>query len=174
VTAPVWSARTARMGRNDLPHALASAVLEENGDPLPRSEIAYAIAHSWPLAEWPQQALGIDAWLAIWDAALPDAGGHYLAEAVVTPIDSLPDSLHLYRGCSAGMEAGMSWTADRDQAVWFATRFGSRWGEPMLLETDVPSALVLGHFREARREDEWVIDVTCLEPADLEGRPVSR
>jgi hypothetical protein len=33
-----------------------------------------------------------------------------------------PDHLRIYRGCSLAFARGMSWTLDRDQAIWFAWR----------------------------------------------------
>ena len=173
MSAPTWERLSARAGRNDLPVILADSVLGENGYQgvsLPLAEIPHAIGHTWPLAEWPQAALGLDVWLFLF-GVLPD--DQYIDEDRLADTDRLPEYLHLYRGCAAGREMGMAWTEDRDRAVWFATRFGSRWGEPMLLETNVPRELVLAKFHAGRGEAEWVIDVTCLEPADLEGRPVS-
>lgn len=171
--APVWAALTARMGRNDLPVILANAVLGENGHEgvsLPLSEIPYAIGHTWPLAEWPQATLGLDVWLFLF-GMLPD--DQYIAEDRLADTDRLPEYLHLYRGCVEGREMGMSWTEDLDRALWFATRFGDHFGQPLLLETSVPRELILAKFHSGRGEAEWVVDVTSLEPADLEGRPVS-
>jgi hypothetical protein len=91
----------------------------------------------------------------------------------------LPDVLPIYRGIgSAKGRNGLSWTLDRERAIFFAQRFVgvSRFGGSALLtarayKSDV-HALLLG-----RSEEEVVIDkfqITSIEKVSASGiKPIA-
>ena len=72
---------------------------------------------------------------------------------------NLPDEFPVYRGFQGRREKGISWTTDRDKAVWFANRFAmlDHLGEPKLLTGVARKENVLAHFL-GRGESEIVID----------------
>ncbi len=66
----------------------------------------------------------------------------------------LPDTLVIYRGVEPqGTELGMSWTTDRDKAVWFARRFN---GRGKVLKTEIAKSSALAYFT-GRGESEIVV-----------------
>lgn len=87
--------------------------------------------------------------------------------------DALPDEITVYRGVAApdGMGSGMSWTLDREKAIWFAKRFaleGGPFGEtPKLLTGVVDKEEAIG-YQSGRGEQEIValpehVNVTNVE-----------
>ena len=82
---------------------------------------------------------------------------------------NLPDEFPVYRGFQGRREKGISWTTDRDKAVWFANRFAmlDHLGEPKLLTGVARKENVLAHFL-GRGESEIVID-----PAKVNKKNVS-
>lgn len=68
--------------------------------------------------------------------------------------EKVPDPVVAYRG---GIEGGISWTLDREQAEWFARRFVFEPNAPQLWSTTVPKMDVLGYIT-ARRESEVILD----------------
>jgi len=161
-----WAEASARLGRNDMPAALIHAVSDEFiTDP---SEIAKGIRDAWTMAEWPTQAADDELWMAMFDAALgPD---EYLREAAPAPVAELPEVVTLWRGATEEHALGMSWTDDRERALWFATRFsrmrGSSAGD--LYQADIHRGVVLARFHESRGENEWVIDIGQVDPCEIE------
>jgi hypothetical protein len=55
----------------------------------------------------------------------------------------------------------MSWTLDREKAIWFANRWARIYGSPRLYQTRVDPSEVLGYV-VARSESEIVIDPSGL------------
>lgn len=65
------------------------------------------------------------------------------------------DNIILYRGVSSGRkELGMSWTADFENAKWFANRFGNGY----VIKVEANRKDVLAYLNQ-RGEDEYVLDV---------------
>lgn len=160
MAARTWAEVSARLGRNDMPAALVDAVA---ADSLPRAEIAKGLEAAWTMCEWPLQAADREVWLQMFGMVLTDWDMEYLDEDRIRLVtDDLPEYLTLYRGCVVGREAGMSWTTDLDKARWFASRFGSHFGEPRVVTTDVPREWIIARFHRSRSENEYVID-----PEDL-------
>lgn len=151
-----WREVSARLGRNDLPHALIYAVLVHHTltDP---DEIATGLAAAWVMCEWPMQAADADVWLNVWSEVV-DAD-EYLTDDGRAPRADLPETLTVYRAAAAGHERGMSWTTDLAQARWFATRFGQD-DHTVYVET-LPRDAVLAVFNR-RGEHEVVVDPDYL------------
>ncbi len=74
--------------------------------------------------------------------------------------DRIPEGMHtLYRGVAGTnhrRENGFSWTADRDTAEWFASRYYLE--NPTVLERPLDLAEVL-FYTNQRREQEFVLDI---------------
>lgn len=70
----------------------------------------------------------------------------------------LPDQLTIYRGFGGDRGKGLSWTLDRDKAVWFANRFHVIHGKPgRVIEGICKKTDVFAYFTN-REESEIVID----------------
>jgi hypothetical protein len=86
---------------------------------------------------------------------------------------AMPDPIPVYRGHVARKgrkhTSGLSWTTDRDKAVWFAKRFKHLGlGKPMLTTGLARKQDVLAYFT-GREESEIVID-----PAKVSGRTAEK
>src|SRR5258705_147764 len=76
----------------------------------------------------------------------------------------LPEEITIYRGFNGGHGEGMSWTLDRDKAIWFAKRFRSApaLATALAIRGDVHA------FFSGRNEFEIVIDkVELLRREDI-------
>jgi hypothetical protein len=78
---------------------------------------------------------------------------------------AMPDTIEIWRGCGhpAGVH-GMSWTVNREKAIWFSHYAGGprRTGmndkhSPLVVHGFCPKAEVLAYF-EARKESEIVVN----------------
>lgn len=156
-----WSEVSARLGRNDLPEALAMNVLVY-GTLTDSDEIAKGIAHAWTSAEWPGRYMEGQMWKMLWEYAV-EIGEEFLnddGERVST--DTLPVTITLYRGCTPDYRAGMSWTTDRKRAEWFANRLAVAVGEGTVYQLEAPAEWVLARF-DGRGEAEYVLDPEMLD-----------
>jgi len=81
---------------------------------------------------------------------------------------ALPDEITIYRGIktpdSPDDPHGMSWTLDRDKAVWFANRMKSR---GVLYTATIKKSKVLAHFLN-RGESEIVVHPDSIIDALVE------
>jgi hypothetical protein len=144
-----WDALHHTMGRNEYPNLLQFVWTR-----LPQDQLIKAVGDAWAMCEFPEQRLPRPEWLPIFRAA-----GYHDEEEPATP----PDSITLWRGGTK--KTRMSWTADRDQAVWFQRRFGRKPGK--LWTVTVGGDRLLAHYHEKHREEnEYVID-----PAGLAVKP---
>lgn len=75
----------------------------------------------------------------------------------LTPFKALPDMLEVWRGVrfKSNNPNGLSWTLDRDKAIWFAKRFTG--GTPTLFSGMVKKEKVFAYFT-GRSEQEIVVD----------------
>lgn len=98
----------------------------------------------------------VDEWREIFENA-PE--GTMTAKLALESLDKLPDVLTVYRGTCApdGMGCGMSWTLDREKAVWFARRLHipEKHDHPRVITGTVEKRHVLGYMIE-RGEEEIV------------------
>lgn len=70
----------------------------------------------------------------------------------------LPDSLKIYRGVGVSRnEKGLSWTNDKNTALWFAQRFNYGDKHGYLLEGTVCKKDILAYFN-TRNEKEVLVD----------------
>jgi len=72
----------------------------------------------------------------------------------------LPDMVNVYRGYMGRRRQSLSWTTDKDKAIWFANRFAvlkDELGPPCLLSGVANKADILGFFTR-RNESDAVID----------------
>lgn len=68
----------------------------------------------------------------------------------------LPDHLTVYRGIhDDGNKKGLSWTTDRQKAIWFAKRFCSKGDTCLLLSADIQKSEALAYF-SGRNEEEII------------------
>lgn len=165
-TKVTWEQLSARAGRNDMPSILADAYLENKLDNV---ELAKAISGTWVLAEWPARALTLESWLMLFKKVLDD--DQYLTdEGLILSMEQMriPETLTLWRGAMPEFKEGLSWTADRDQAEWFAHRFNF---DPELdghvYEITIPNHLLLAQFN-GRGEFEYVVDLEGLFEDDIQ------
>jgi hypothetical protein len=137
-------------------------VMQEHGEQMSDADYWKLVGRVWVDSEniW-QNTLE-------WDALLgSERGGR---EAIMVPdvFDdddadlamhrALPETVTVYRGATAGLnEEGLSWTTDRNTAVWFARRFADhRDGEPVVLTGTVAKSDVIACFT-GRGESEVVV-----------------
>ena len=77
--------------------------------------------------------------------------------------DALPEVVNIYRGVSPGREKfGLSWTDNREKALWFKGRFEHGDEHGILLTATIAKDDVLAYIN-ARDEQEVVVDIHKLE-----------
>lgn len=113
------------------------------------------LAYCWVQQENPNQDCNVSRQEAV--EYFREAKKRYLMEPEDLKVyKSLPDTVTVYRGVARGRERyGLSWTANKDKAEWFQTRFK---GDNYLLKATVPKQSILAYFN-TRDEDELVVDV---------------
>ena len=68
-----------------------------------------------------------------------------------------PDTLTVYRGVGVSRNPeGISWTIDKDKAIWFAHRFDIKGKSGYLLEAEIKKEDILAYFK-SRGEEEIVV-----------------
>lgn len=152
-----WDSLSARKGRNDLPVALAMAVLVD-GVLKDVEEIRTGVEDAWTSAEWPVRLLSTELWQMLFHKT-----GFIEDGKAATP----PESITLYRGCVEGRERGMSWTDNLERAQWFGSRFRGNFGAEAVYTVTVPGSALLAHFPTRRNEHEWVVDPDALEDIEV-------
>lgn len=130
-------------------------------DYMSREDFAYYLKHSWLDEEDPNQ----DRTVGLKEVVryFRQAGKQYLMRADdLACYNSLPDTLTVYRGVSPHRaRLGLSWTADKDMALWFKQRYEhSQQGE--LLTADISKKHVLAYINE-RNERELIVDVFKIQ-----------
>lgn len=81
-----------------------------------------------------------------------------MTESELQTYSSLPDIIHVYRGVGVkSCENGMSWTNDKEKAVWFANRFSAGY----LLQGAAQKKDVLAFFNR-RNENEFIIPADSI------------
>lgn len=175
-----WDEVSARAGRNDLP-----AILANNWTRLRKQDRAAAIERAWVSAEWPEQYLALEngpyggpiegwwLWMKMFRQVVTEEET-YIHDDELKPLTELPEWIDLYRGAIEDRSTGMSWTGDRDRALWFAGRFSGldlrRTGQHEnghLYFIHAHRELVLARFT-GRGEDEYVLDLGMVDPSAVE------
>jgi hypothetical protein len=90
-------------------------------------------------------------------------------------LQSLPDTVKVWRGIRHRKSFnGLSWTLDRDKAVWFANRLRNGRQKSLLIEGEVNKKDVLAYFA-GRDESEIVsMDVRIVREKDVTPRSPAR
>lgn len=115
--------------------------------------VSQLIADVWIDSENINQEL--DRWIDIWDLSLDK---NFLMNAdECKELNDLPDTFEVYRGVghSDAVTHGLSWTTNRDKAIWFAKRFSEN-DNSYLATGTVSKTNVLSYFLR-RGENEIVI-----------------
>ncbi len=159
-----WNTLTQRVGRNDLPGILIEIAWSMTDD-----DLAEAMRETWVSAESPENALGRDEWIDLFDEV-----GYRHNSIRAEP----PSEIVLWRG---GITPDrMAWTADRALAEWFRDRYpnGKLW------TVTAPASSLLAFYDGVRTgdgsgqgESEYVINPEGLQyhllpqatPADAEA-----
>ena len=159
-----WNDVSARLGRNDLPAALAYAVAEGRlTDPV---EIARGLDDAWTMCEWPGRAMDYDVWESLFALALDD--DEYLHDGEIRSKADLPETITLYRGAHEEHEQGMSWTASFERAHWFATRLAMFSGPHRIFKIEATPDMILAYSHERRSEQEYVLATYMFDAEDME------
>lgn len=113
------------------------------------------IASAWIDSENIYQNL--QQWMDIWDLDIPKRSEHIHDENDLKALANLPEVIPIYRGIAhKDAVEGMSWTTDKDKAIWFAQRFsGGKDRVPYLVTAKVKKSNVIAHFL-GRNESEIV------------------
>lgn len=98
----------------------------------------------------------LDVWRDLWNEGGYDRT-YVMGDAELAALAQLPGQFQIWRGESRGRAGeGLSWTTDRDKAVWFAQRWkGSEGHRPRLMTGIVNKSDVLAYFL-GRGESEIV------------------
>lgn len=155
-----WVDLSARIGRNDKPGVLFSAVIT---GVLSDRELRKGLEDTWTTCEWPGRAADHEVWVQLFELAGVDED-HYLHETEVRYRALLPDTVQLFRAAAEGHQTGLSWTTSFERAHWFATRLGAlSCHHHQIYEATVPREAVLATFHATRGEHEYVIDTGRLD-----------
>lgn len=98
----------------------------------------------------------LDQWVDIWNSE-----GHthsiFMEDGELATLSAQPEAIPVWRGVAHRQSIeGMSWTLDKDRAIWFAKRFaGGEGRQPLLVEGTVSKKDVLAYFSN-RNESEIV------------------
>ena len=99
-----------------------------------------------------------DEWHELWSEPLPGREA-VMDEKERNLLNAMPDSFQIWRGAGHPLpEAGLSWTRDRQKAIWFARRHheSTRHKDAHLASGIVKKKHVLGYFT-GRNEREIVV-----------------
>lgn len=128
---------------------------------MPHLAYRECLAYAWTLTEFPYQIGKVTAIKAFKLAGwMTDVTGD-ANDDDAPPCPSIP--VTLYRGCG-GQRArtGLSWTADPEQAEFFANRWKGDKGEPIIFKATVEPWRLLAYFGQ-RGEAEYVVNTRGLD-----------
>lgn len=114
------------------------------------------VAETWTDSENIHENL--DQWREMWDLDLPHRYELTMDDEDRAAFDALPEVIDVYRGVGhPDAVEGLSWTTDREKAVWFSRRFeGLADRTPILVSGKVEKNDVLAHLL-GRGESEIVV-----------------
>lgn len=158
----VWMGSKRVVSDRDLPSLALATIPSDCWTP---SEARSLAESAWTLPEWPGQ-WPRQAWLRVFNevgfiCSIREDGGvceYHPDEAAVGD-----ETVQVWRGALASAKRGMSWTTDRDRALWFVRR-GDMTGQGRTMHLWTAKAdpeRVLAHFH-TRSEDEFVLDPTRM------------
>ena len=146
----------------DLPAFAVQTILANCWTPEEGRELAQA---AWTLPEWPTSGVEHVWWFRVFEHVgfqCTFEGCDLHADDWDQEGDGQP--ITLYRGSLTGFKRGLSWTTDRERAVWFANR-GDMSGKGRAMHVwrcEVPREHTYAHFNE-RTEHEVIADVAGLK-----------
>lgn len=153
-----WEQVSWRLGRNELPHALAHAYWAQRLTDL--DELAKGVEEAWTIAEFPMMHLRQTDWLDLFAAV-----GFLRNEYREGPH---AESVAVYRGSTPGLRRRWSWTEDLERAQWFATtRREQGQGDAVVWTATIPPGRALANFTQSRKESEWVFNPVGVKLAQL-------
>lgn len=79
----------------------------------------------------------------------------------------LPEMIPVYRGCKSDMQDGLSWTTDREKALWFANRYAKLNPKVVVVSGEVPKSKVFAYFL-GRGESEILISPGAVQNKTVE------
>lgn len=144
-------------GRNEAPRTLFDLYLTAR---VPEAVLRDVLIGVWTTAEFPARSVSRAIWLHWFDVA--NRVARY-------PVPAAP--IQIFRGATPIFRRGMSWTTDRDRALWFSNRFSDgslrRAGE--LYQVTVSPDVVLADVDAAagdggRGEGEIIVHPRRLPP----------
>jgi hypothetical protein len=157
----VWHSRVTH--NRDLPAFAMHTIAADCWTPDEARTLAEA---SWTMPEWPGQYDRQD-WFQVFNevgfiCSVVEDGGTCQWHPAEDAVGS--DTVQVWRGALSSAKRGMSWTTDRDRALWFVRRGDmSGKGRKMRLWTaQAEPERVLAHFHR-RSEDEFVLDPTRMK-----------
>lgn len=130
---------------------------------LSRADMAGVVADVWSAAEYPQDSLEDDTWVRFF------VENGYCHDGVAAQRSTEP--VTVYRGCPADLRFRMSWTSNLRIARQFAE--GGLRGRPhgqVFVHRAEPCELLAfidGGWSVGRREEEYVIDPSYLDDANV-------
>lgn len=99
---------------------------------------------------------GLPVWRKLWSLDVPEREAAMTAKERAA-LSALPDVFEVYRGVNDRRgRAGLSWTIDRQKALWFANRWDDGRKTPEVISGTVSKSDVLAHFT-GRNEKEIVV-----------------
>lgn len=150
-------------GRNEAPGTLFDLYFTAR---VPEAVLRDVLIGVWTMAEFPARYVSRAVWLHWFDVA--NRVARY-------PVPAAP--IQIFRGATPKFRRGMSWTTDRDRALWFANRYSDRPGHRAgkLYQVTVPSEVVLADVdavagEGGRGEGEIIADPRRLPPVRLVRR----
>ncbi len=125
----IFATLMTRQGRNDGP-----MLLNEHWPALSADDRKLALLDAWITAEWPTLSIPWEIWLIFFK----QTGFISDNPDIKKPLQPLT----IYRGAAKHKKKGMSWTQDKELAVWFANRFKAI-GKSYLYTTDIEPDYIL-------------------------------
>lgn len=130
-------------------------------------DMSRLLADAWTTSENPNQDVNVSLSLATKWFKKADKRV-LMSEEDYKVYESLPDVFKVYRGVSVGRNPqGMSWTANKEKARWFANRFNTESENGYIQAATVHKEDVLAYFNN-RDEDEIVINTKSLSDIKIE------
>jgi hypothetical protein len=107
-------------------------------------------------------------WQRLWSAAPKINKYECMTPEERAGLEGMSSSFPVWRGIGSRGREGLSWTLDRDNAVWFARRFG-RSGSGKLIHAEVERHSVHAFFQRRQESEIVASDVEVLKIEKLKG-----
>ena len=138
-------------------------------------DLAELFADAWVATENPNQDANCS--ISYLTKLIKRCDKHYLMTSEDYEVyQNLPEQFTIYRGVAVGRARnGLSWTRNKEKAIWFANRFNTKDKSGYLLTTVINKSDVLAYFN-TRGEEEIVVNVNSKrfkkERIELNGTDV--